>query len=299
MVFPKPLTTGDKVAILSPASYIDPARVDGAAKVLGEWGFDPVVCPHCKGVNGSYSGTVEERLSDLLWALAEPSVRAILCSRGGYGTIHLLQHVAPSTLRRDPKWIIGFSDISALHAMSISSGIASIHASMAKHLAEHGSKDACNQLLLNALQGVLPCYKFPFHPLNRDGEASGTVVGGNLAVLCGLVSTPYDILKPGRILFIEDIAEEIYRVERMLYTLRLNGTLANLRGLIVGQFTDYRNHERNGETMEHMIRRMAEPFDYPVAMGCPIGHINGNIPMIEGARATLSVAHGTAMLKFI
>ena len=296
MIFPKPLRRGDKVAILSPSSHIIPERVDGAAAVLREWGYEPVVCPHCKGSCGTYSGTVEERLADLLWAVGEPSVRAILCSRGGYGAVQLLPSLPAELIRRDPKWLIGFSDISALHAAWLRTGVASLHSSMAKLLAEGGAADPCSRLMLDVLQGRFPQYSIPAHPLNRHGQATGMIVGGNLAVLSALVSTPYDILQPGRILFIEDINEEIYKVERMLHTLRLNGTLARLGGLVVGQFTGHHFPDRNGDTMEQMIARMVAPYGYPVAMGFPIGHIDGNVPIVEGAHATLTTTGSTTTL---
>lgn len=289
MIFPESLKHGDKVAILSPSSYIDPSRVDGAVAALCEWGFEPVVTPHCKGRNGSYSGTVGERLADLQWAVSEPSVRAILCSRGGYGAVQLLPHVDLRPLLDEPKWVIGFSDISAIHAALLSVGVASIHASMAKLLAERGAGDSCSMLLLDVLQGRLPHYNVASHPLNRRGEAVGMLVGGNLAVLSGLISTPYDIFKPGRILFIEDIGEEVYKVERMLHTLRLNGVLAGLQGLVVGRFTNYHSPDRNGETMEQMISRMVEPYGYPVAFDFPLGHVDDNRPLIEGCMARLLV----------
>lgn len=298
MIFPTPLRRGDKVAILSPSSHIDPTRVDRAAAVLSEWGFCPVVTPHCKGVCGTYAGSIEQRLADLRWAVGEPSVRAILCSRGGYGAVQLLASLDSEAFRRDPKWLIGFSDISALHAFMVNAGMASVHSSMAKLLAERGGNDPCSLLLLDVLQGKMPGYTVAAHPLNRPGSATGMIVGGNLAVLSALTSTPYELLKPGRILFIEDINEEVYKVERMLYTLALNGTLPRLKGLVVGQFTGHHSPDRNGDTMEQMIARMVAPYGYPVAMGFPIGHIDDNVPLIEGAEASLSVAADAVTLQF-
>ena len=296
MIFPVSLKHGDKVAILSPSSYIDPLRVDGAAAALRQWGFEPVVTPHCKGRWGSYSGTVDQRLADWQWAASEPSVRAILCIRGGYGAVQLLPQLDLRLMLDNPKWVIGFSDISVIHAALSSVGIASIHASMAKLLAERGADDPCSQLLLDVLQGRLPQYDVEPHRLNRCGDATGRLVGGNLAVLSGLISTPYDVLKPGCILFIEDIGEEIYRVERMLHTLRLNGVLASLRGLVVGRFTNYHSPDRNGQTMEQMLARMVEPYGYPVAMNFPIGHVDDNRPLVEGATVRLSVTSSAVKL---
>ena len=299
IIYPKPLKAGDKVAILSPASYIKDALVDGACNVLAQWGFEPVVCNHCKGRCGTYSASSEERLADLTWALNEPSVRAIMCSRGGYGAVHLLHELHHNLLTRDPKWLIGFSDISALHATWVHAGIASMHAPMAKHLCECGLDDCCNKEMLNVLMGGKPQYEIEAHEFNRQGVVKGQLVGGNLAVLSGLLGTPFNILEAGKILFIEDIGEDVYKIERMLYALQLGGVLEKLKGLIVGQFTEYKSPDRNGESMYDMIRRMVAPYDYPVAFNFPVGHVDDNRPMIEGADVELSVTSGNTTLKFL
>lgn len=239
MIYPRPLKQGDSVAIVSPASKIDAKLVDGACATLEAWGFRPVVGSCCKGECGSFSGTVGQRLGDLRAALENPDVRAVLCSRGGYGVVQMIEHFRDSMWNNDPKWLIGFSDISALHAVSVHAGVVSVHASMCKLLTEH-PECQCSHTLHDILTGKLPGYEVAGDERNREGNVSGTVTGGNLAVLSGLISTPYDLLKKDHILFIEDISEAIYRVERMLYTLRLNGTLAHTKALIVGQFTDYK-----------------------------------------------------------
>lgn len=299
IIYPKPLKAGDKVAILSPASHIKDALVDGACNVLAQWGFEPVVCNHCKGRCGTYSASSEERLADLTWALNEPSVRAIMCSRGGYGAVHLLHELHHDLLTRDPKWLIGFSDISALHATWVHAGIASMHAPMAKHLCECGLDDCCNKEMLNVLMGGKPQYEIEAHEFNRQGVVKGQLVGGNLAVLSGLLGTPFNILEAGKILFIEDIGEDVYKIERMLYALQLGGVLEKLKGLIVGQFTEYKSPDRNGESMYDMIRRMVAPYDYPVAFNFPVGHVDDNRPLIEGADVELSVTSGNTTLKFL
>lgn len=299
IIYPKPLKAGDKVAILSPASHIKDDFVDGACRVLVQWGFEPVVCSHCKGSCGTYSASPDERLNDLLWALNEPSVRAILCSRGGYGVVHLLHGLVPEVLNRDPKWLMGFSDISALHAAWVHAGVASMHAPMAKHLCELGAGDLCSMEMLRILTGGKPEYTVESHEFNRQGKVSGQLLGGNLAVLCGLLGTPFNILEAGKILFIEDIGEEVYKIERMLYSLQLGGVLERLKGLIVGQFTEYKSPDRNGESMYDMIRRMVAPYDYPVAFNFPVGHVDDNRPMIEGADVELSVTSGNTTLKFL
>lgn len=286
-IFPRSLRPGDKIAICSPAGPANVENVDGAVDVLSAQGWKPVIMPHALGRYGAYSGSADERFDDLYHAFADPSVRAILCSRGGYGAVHNLDRLASLPLTGDPKWVIGFSDISALHALMASRDIASIHASMAGHI-KLGPDDPDNAALFDILRGGRPAFSFPSHPFDRPGIAEGTLLGGNVAVLADLISTPFDILRPDTILFIEDVSEPIYKIERILYQLRLNGVLPSLRALIVGQFTDYRPGESYAD-MESMIRDMTAPYRYPVAFGAPIGHVDHNIPVIENARATLKV----------
>lgn len=297
IIFPSPLTKGDKIAIISPASHILPDYVDGACNAIAQLGFQPVVSTHCKGQCGGYSGTIEQRLADFLEALHNPEVKAILCSRGGYGVVHLLEYLSADDIAENAKWLIGFSDISALHAAMVASGVASIHASMAKHLTQFGVDDEATVALFNILQGKLPTYQTPSHAFNKPGTASGTLTGGNMAVLCGLLDTDFDLLSRGDILFIEDVGEEVYKIERMLYNLRLSGVLPMIKGLIVGRFTDYRNPDGNGDSMEQMVKRMVEPYDIPVAFDFPVGHVDENMPLIEGAQVTLTVAD-TVTLQF-
>lgn len=297
IIFPSPLTKGDKIAIISPASHILPDYVDGACNAIAQMGFQPVVSTHCKGQCGGYSGTIEQRLADFLEALHNPEVKAILCSRGGYGVVHLLEYLSADDIAENAKWLIGFSDISALHAAMVASGVVSIHASMAKHLTQFGVDNEATVALFNILQGKLPTYQTPSHAFNKPGTATGTLTGGNMAVLCGLLDTDFDLLSRGDILFIEDVGEEVYKIERMLYNLRLSGVLPMIKGLIVGRFTDYRNPDGNGDSMEQMAKRMVEPYDIPVAFDFPVGHVDENMPLIEGAQVTLTVAD-TVTLQF-
>ena len=297
IIFPSPLTKGDKIAIISPASHILPEYVDGACRTITQLGFLPVVGAHCKGQCGGYSGSIEQRLADFNDALHNPEVKAILCSRGGYGVVHLLEYLSPDDIAENAKWLIGFSDISALHAAMAASGVASIHASMAKHLTKFGADNEATQALFGILQGQLPTYRIPAHPFNKPGTVTGTLTGGNMAVLCGLLDTEFDLLSRGDILFIEDVGEEVYKIERMLYNLRLSGVLPMIKGLIVGRFTDYRNPDGNGDSMEQMVKRMVEPYDIPVAFDFPVGHVDENMPLIEGAQVTLTVAD-TVTLQF-
>ncbi|MDE6823135.1 MAG: LD-carboxypeptidase [Duncaniella sp.] len=292
---PRPLRRGDHIAIVSPAGIIKPQVVYNCLPILADRGWIPYVGLNTFNREGTYAGTDDERYEDLEAALLDPDTRAILCARGGYGAVHLLERLDKLPLRDDPKWVVGYSDISALHALMTRQGIKSIHAPMTKHIAENLGRDDDSLLLFSELEGATPDIEVEGHWLNRPGHAEGLLVGGNLAVISALVSTPFDVIRPGRILFIEDIAEPIYKVERILYTLLLSGALSSLAGLIVGQFTDYAP-DRNSQTMEEMISRMVAPFGFPVAYGFPVGHVDHNVPMICSSTVRLDVTLNSSTL---
>lgn len=285
---PAPLQPGDTIAICSPAGPIDPKYVTNAAKVLEHQGWRVRIMPYALGKYGNYSGTDDQRLDDLRTALTDPEVRAIICSRGGYGVVHIIEQLDDIDLAADPKWIVGFSDISALHALATRKKINSVHASMTKQIAL-GPDDPDNAALFAILRGqhdpvsFASCAEF-----DRPGIATGRLIGGNVAVLADLIGTRFDVFEPGTILFIEDVAEPIYKIERILYQLRIAGILGNLNGLIVGQFTEYKP-DNSYDTMNKMIADMVAPYKYPVAFNVPIGHVDHNIPVIENAKVTLKV----------
>ncbi|MDE6296272.1 MAG: LD-carboxypeptidase [Muribaculaceae bacterium] len=300
MIFPNSLKRGDRIAILSPSSPVKEEYIDGAVEFLRSEGYEPVIMPYAKGpASGSYASAKESRLADLLSALEDESIRAILCSRGGYGAVHLLRDIPLEVIRKDPKWLIGYSDISALHALFLQAGVASIHAPMAKHLTEEGSNDPCTQALMRILKDDFPLeYKVKGHKYNIAGEAEGVLAGGNLAVLNGLFGTDYDILKEGTILFIEDISEAIYAVERMLYHILLSGGFDRINGLIVGRFTEYRA-DKNYSCMEDMIHSFLNReciTGIPVAYDFPVGHVKENFPLVEGAKARLIIEESEVKL---
>lgn len=290
IIFPAPLQQGDTIAICSPAGYIAHNKVYEAKKVLENEGWNVRIMPHALGHHGNYAGTDAERLEDMLEALNDKSVKAILCSRGGYGVVHILDALDEFDLRSNPKWIIGYSDISALHAWATKNRVASIHSSMVAQIML-GPDNIDNASLFSILRGHTPTFTFPACPrYDRPGTSKGRIVGGNVAVLADLIRTGYDIFEPDTILFIEDIAEPIYKIERIMYQLRFMGVLGNLAGLVVGQFTEY-TPDKSYRTMEAMISDMVAPYSYPVAFNAPIGHVPHNIPVIENATVTLKVTN--------
>ena len=296
MIIPRSLGPGAKIAIVSPSSIIKPQNVYNALPVLRDRGWEPVVSPHAFDRHGSFAGTADNRYSDLADALTDPGVDAILCSRGGYGAVHLLERLARLPLEDTPKWLIGFSDISALHALLTSRGIASIHAPMAKALADHGGDNADNRALLDFLAGEGLEYSLEPSPMNRPGDATGLLVGGNLSVISDLVGTPFDVIKPRRILFIEDVNEPIYKIERMLYQLRLSGVLADLAGLIVGKFSGCAP-DADFASVNNIVADLTRDYSYPVAYDIPVGHVTHNIPLVCGAACSLSVGESSVEIS--
>lgn len=197
IVIPAPLRNGDRVAIVSPASKIAPELIDAAVGQLGREGFEPVVMPHAKGECGSFSASAEARVADLRKALEDESVKGVLCSRGGYGAVHLLDELdrLPETMFH--KWLIGFSDITALHALWRRKGVASLHAAMAKHIGRGAGCFACYEKEIGILRGGEAGFSCDAHKFNFNGSAGGRLVGGNLAVLGGLIGTRFDDIEPG------------------------------------------------------------------------------------------------------
>ncbi|WP_289712639.1 LD-carboxypeptidase [uncultured Muribaculum sp.] len=297
-ILPQALSTGSKIALVSPASVIDPQVARSALGPLREQGWQPYLSTHALGRYGTYSGTADERIEDIAAALSDTGVGALLCTRGGYGAVHLLDRFPIDKMRSNPRWLIGFSDVSALHAMLFNAGIASLHAPMCRHVGATDAEHPATKALFSILKGELPDYLLPTSPLSVGGNAQGVVVGGNLAVLQALVDTPYNVLGiPDTILFIEDIAEPIYKVERIFYQLRLSGALHRISGLIIGQFTEYRPSESHSD-MYGMLQPFVSDLGIPVVFDFPVGHVENNLPMISGMPARLEVGTCTTHLDF-
>ncbi len=299
------LKPGDKIAIITPASAIDTAQVDTGYNVLKRWGFNPVKGKYAlERLSTGFAGTIEQRKADLLWALRDPSVKAILCSRGGYGSVHLLCEIPLEEFAKHPKWIIGYSDITALHSAQVRAGNMSIHANMAGPLGYGGGNDTTCRALHNLLLGKMPSYRIPAHKYNHTGTARGILVGGNMSVYGGLAESDYDFLTRDFlkahdvVLFIEDVGERYDSVDRMLHLLKIRGVLGRIKGLIVGKFTEY-SAVKGYDDMYDMIHRYIADLDIPVCYDFPAGHIgHQNFPMVEGCPVTLNVAADGVTLDF-
>lgn len=309
MFYPAPLKKGDKIALLSPASVVKEEYVFGAMSKIKERGYEPVLMPYAIGhQDGSFAATKGERLIDLIDALENSDIKAILCTRGGYGCSQVIGNFSYGMIANNPKWIIGFSDISALLALWYRSNIASIHGPMAKHISTMPENDPCTEALFRMLEnGGRFDYTIAPHEFNRKGKVKGILRGGNMAVLNDLAATPYDILNPESekeniILFFEDINEPIYKVNRMLWRLINTGCLEAVKGIIFGQFTEYRP-DANFQTMEEMINHFVErsiiPPSIPIVYNFPVGHTDLNYPLTEGAKVELEVSDTEVRLHTI
>ena len=252
----------ERVHIVVPAGRLESRFLDQARVRLESWGFRVTEGEHARKPLGRFGGTKRGRADDLNQAFRDPDIRYILCARGGYGMVQILdQIVEPTNQAR----VIGFSDITALHLLLGKYDIPSIHGAMGKHIAEYNKNHVSCEGLHALLSGEPIHYEIPPHPLNRTGNVEALLRGGNLAVMCGLQGTPFALRTDEPcVLFIEDVGERAYAIDRMLNNLRLSGVLRQIKGLIVGQFSDFEEDPQMGGTLYERIRMMVEPYDYPV-----------------------------------
>jgi muramoyltetrapeptide carboxypeptidase len=295
---PDYLRAGDKVALISPSYHTSMENVEKTAKVLRDWGLEPVIGPNVgKVVDGRYAGTVAERVSDIRWALKDPSIKAIICNRGGYGTIQLIDMLTLPEVGASPKWIVGFSDIATLHGLWTRAGVMSIHGTMSSFLAKGGT-DATSTLMRDILLGTIPHYTVPAHPENIPGKASGTLVGGNICTFVPNLGTQADAtLGKDLILFVEEVGESMHNIDRQMRILQLNGVLERCKGIILGEFTDC-GSEFTYDSMEAMLHEMLAPYGIPVLCGFPAGHGDVNLPLLMGAPVTIDVRSDVATVSF-
>lgn len=295
---PDYLKAGDKVALISPSYFTSMENVTKAADVLRSWGLEPVIGPNVgKQFVGKYAGTVAERVSDIRWALSDPSVKAIVCNRGGYGSIQMINDLTLRELATSPKWIVGFSDITTFHGLWQNAGVMSIHGTMCSFLAKGGTDDT-STLMRDLLMGKVPRYELPAHPQNITGRAKGVLVGGNLCTFAPNLGSQADATAhPDIILFIEEVEESMHNIDRQFEILAMNGVLSRCRGVILGEFTDC-NQEFTYDSVEAMLYEYLKKYNIPVLCGFPAGHGDINLPLVMGAPVTLDVRSDGATLQF-
>ena len=297
---PPYLKKGDTIGIVCPAGYMPLEKALTCISVLEQWGYKVKTGATLGGDSGNYfSGTDTQRLSDLQQMLDDNEVKAILCGRGGYGMGRIIDALDFSSFKKHPKWIIGFSDITVLHAHLYSRyKIASLHAPMAAAFNDDEYKNEYIQSLRKALEGKKARDQATPHTFNRKGEAVGELVGGNLALVAHLIGTDSEFKTRNRILFLEDVGEYLYNIDRMFYQLKRSGKLDRLAGLIIGGFTDIKDTDRPfGKSAYEIIKEVIAEYDFPVCFNFPVSHGKENFALKVGVGYKLKVAKHKVTLE--
>ena len=306
IIFPKSLKKGDKIAIISPAGFVEEAPLQSTLNLIQSKGYEPVFGKHTLGkfTNGyNYSGTEKERIQDLNWALNNDEISAIWATRGGYGCQHLLRHLKLSKFREKPKWYIGYSDNTVINSYLLKNGFASIHGQTIK-TSSFGVSEESYENIFKILEGKSLKYSLEKHQFNKNGYAEGELIGGNLALIYALLGTNYSYQFKDKILFIEDIGENFYALDRMLMSLDLAGVFRKIKGLIIGGMTNMGDEKENknyeqpfDEFAYEIIAQRLKNYNFPTLFGFPNGHIFDNRPLIIGGKVKIEVGEN-GLVKF-
>jgi len=295
MIIPEKLKIGDKIGIVSTARKITLEELKAAILILESWGLKIVLGQNLFEENNQFSGTIEQRTADFQSMIDNDAIRAILCARGGYGTVQIIDNINFSSLKNKPKWIIGYSDVTVLHSHLNNLGIASFHATMPINF--ENNSDECLESLKNSLLGESNRIECKSYAFNRLGRVDAEIVGGNLSILYSLLGSNSDIDTEGKILFIEDLDEYLYHIDRMMMNFKRNGKLAKLKGLIVGGMKDMNDNEiLFGKSVEEIILEHTKEYDYPICFGFPAGHINDNRCIKLGVKSVLKITENGVSL---
>lgn len=296
MIIPKTLKKGDKVSIISTARKITIQELIPSIKILQSWGLEVVFGENLFKENNQFSGTKKQRVEDLQNAINDNSISAILCARGGYGTVQIIDDINFSNLKKNPKWIIGYSDVTVLHSHLHNFGIATLHASMPIDFVKNTEES------LNSLKNILfkgkNTIEYNSQKINNIGNVNSEIVGGNLSILYSLIGSDSDINTNGKILFIEDLDEYLYHIDRMMINLKRNGKFENLAALIVGGMSDMNDNEISfGKSVIEIISECVAEYNYPVCFNFPVGHLDDNRTIILGQQSELIISEKTISLK--
>jgi muramoyltetrapeptide carboxypeptidase len=289
MIIPPFLSTGDKVGVIATAKKVNKESTLQGIDMLKKWGLKVQLGEHLFDTFHQFAGTDQQRAHDLQQMIDNPEIRAIFIARGGYGTTRIIDDINFDSLLRKPKWICGFSDITAILLHLYDMGIASFHSPMPAFFYENDQKAL--DFMRNSLFGQKKNISAQAHPLNRLGEANGKLIGGNLSIICHMIGSATRIMTDGNILFLEDVGEQLYKIDRMMVQLKRAGLLGKLSGLIVGQFTDMEDGEESfGLDVLEIIHHHTSEFDYPLAFDFPIGHTNENMAIPVGVEGRLKIS---------
>ena len=300
MTIPPYLKKGDTIGIVAPAGFMPFENIQTCIETLDSWGYNVELGATTHSQSDNYfSGTDEERLNDLQQMLDDKKINAILCARGGYGVSRIIDDLSFKKFRKNPKWIVGFSDITVLHShLQAKYKIASIHAAMAAAFNDEDLNNPFLQSIRRALEGEKLSYECAGGPYNKPGTAEGVLVGGNLTLLAHLIGSKSEVGTKDKILFLEDVGEYLYNIDRMLLQLKRAGKLDKLAGLIIGGFTDTKDTERPfGKEVHEIIHEQIKDFDYPICFGFPVSHGRENVALKVGVPYELTVEEVNVSLK--
>lgn len=297
-IFPKSLKKGDKIAIISPAGSVEPTQLEKGIEMIKSKGFEPVLGEnlYTKFSSGyNYAGTEEQRLKDMNWALNDSEISAVWASRGGYGCQHLIHGLNLKEFTKNPKWYIGYSDNTVIQSFLLKKGFASIHGQTIK-TSSFGVTEESYDLIFDILKGKKPKYSLESNQFNKKGNIEGELIGGNLALIYALLGTKYSFDFKDKILFIEDIGENFYALDRMMMSLELAGVFTKIKGLIVGGMTNMGDEKDNKQYEEsfdefanQLILDRISKYNFPVVFDFPNGHIKDNRPLIIGNQVKVKV----------
>jgi muramoyltetrapeptide carboxypeptidase len=299
------LRNGDIIGITAPAGHIELEEIQPAIIQMESWGFKTKVGNTIGKKDFTFGGTDAERASDFQQMLDDPSIKAIMCARGGYGMVRIIDRLNFTRFAKKPKWIIGFSDLTVIHShLNRNYGIASIHSKMCNSFPDDWSKAEFIQVetinsIRQALSGEEMKYKVDAHPSNLLGKAEGVLVGGNLKTLETLSGTKSDINTAGKILFVEDTGEYLYSIDRMFWNLERTGKLSKLKGLLVGGFKVKKDDEGEdfGRSVYDIVLERVKKYEYPVCFDFPVGHQKNNFALKCGMKHSLEVKEDEVIFK--
>ncbi len=295
LIQPSYLKSGDKIGIIACARKISREEINSAIEIFKSWGLEMVLSKNLFNVDNQFSGTDDERAEDLQTMLNDASIKAVISARGGYGTMRIIDKINFTAFLKSPKWIIGYSDITVLHSHIHTLGIETLHATMPVNFIKN---EESVETLRKALFGEKLNYEVEVHPLNRKGNAEAELIGGNLSLLYALTGSVSDIDTKGKILFIEDLDEYLYHVDRMMMNLKRAGKLSHLTGLVVGGMTDMKDNTIPfGKTAEEIILDAVKEYNYPVCFNFPAGHVDRNLALYFGRKVKLEISE-TVKLMF-
>ena len=287
LIQPSYLKKGDKIAIVAPARKISLEEIKSAIDILESWGLEVVLSKNLFKSDNQFSGTDNERADDLQTMLDDSSVKAIIIARGGYGTIRIIDKLDFTKFKQQPKWIVGYSDLTVLHSHIHNFRIETLHATMPINFTKN---EAATESLRSALLGEQLKYETGAHQLNKKGICEGELIGGNLSLLYALTGSISDIDTRGKVLFIEDLDEYLYHIDRMMLNLKRSGKLSRLVGLVVGGMTDMKDNAIPfGKNAEEIILDAVKEYNYPVCFNFPAGHIDKNMAIYFGKKVKLKV----------